>query len=98
MHASVPDRITSILLLKSQLSVSDGSGHLIWAPYLRLAGHDLRVVDTLRWEVGVAGQAWSLHGIFHRRCWLAMVLSRQADVSGRLGTLGRCASTSGHSS
>jgi len=31
------------------------------------------------------------------RCgWLGMVLARQADLSGRLGTTGRCASTAGH--
>jgi len=39
--------------------------------------------------VGMAGWALSLHGILHLRCWLGMVVARQADLSGRLGATGR---------
>jgi len=56
-HDNIPCRRSSIyqmqwksiglLLLTPQLSVSgDGSGRLIWAPCLRLAGRGLGVVDT----------------------------------------------------
>jgi len=47
----------SVLLL-----ISQGIWWRQWAPYLQLAGRGLRVVDTLWWEVGMSGWAWSLHG------------------------------------
>jgi len=46
--------------------------------------------DALQWEVGVAGWVRSLHRIFRRCRWRAMVVARQAA-----GRSGRCASTGG---
>ena len=39
-------RVTIFTINFTRLSVSDGSGRLIWAPYLRLAGRGLGVVDA----------------------------------------------------
>jgi len=50
--------------------------------------------------LAAAGWVWSAHGnttVGSRRGWLIVVLAQQADLSGRLGTTGRCASTVGQS-
>ena len=71
VHNTVTQHYRSIiLLLSSQLSVSDVSGRLIWTPYLRLAGRGLGVVDT-RYGVKCAG-------------WLGVVVARKADLNWRL--------------
>ena len=65
----------------TMLSVSDGSERLIW----RLSCGWLGVV----W-------AWSTHAtVSSGRGWLGVIVAWQADLSGRLGATGRCASTGG---
>jgi len=46
--------------------------------------------------LSAAGWAWSARGrhamVGSGHVWLGMVIARRADLSGRLGTMGRCAS------
>jgi len=42
--------------------------------------------------------AWQHATVGSRRGWLVVVLAQQADLSGRLGTMGHCALTVGRSS
>jgi len=52
--------------------------------------------------LAAAGWAWSAPGQYTTvrsgRGWLGVVTAWQAHLSGRLGAMGRCASTSWHSS
>ena len=46
-----------------------------------------------------AGWAWSARAVVESgHGWLGMVTTRQAQLSGRLGAMGRCVSTAGRSS
>ena len=46
--------------------------------------------------LSAAGWAWLTHATVGSGCgWLGVVNARQADLSGRLGATGRCASTGG---
>ena len=46
--------------------------------------------------LAAAGGAWRDATVGSGSGWLSMVLAWQAEMSGRLGAMGRCASTAGH--
>ena len=59
----------------------------------------MEVVALYGHTLAEAGWAWSAHAVVESgHGWLGVVTARQAQLSGRLSAMGRCASTAGRSS
>jgi len=89
-NVKVKDRVPSkelreILGINTIINTTSVGEWWKWAPYM----------GTL----AEAGWAWSARAVVESgHGWLGMVTTRQAQLSGRLGAMGRCVSTAGRSS